>query len=65
MIFAPASMAILAATVCVGIGLVRAGLAATSPVLDRVLDTGLKQEPGRNGPGPKRQGPLKQGNFLM
>ena len=36
-IFAPASMAILAATVCTGIGLVRAGLAATSPVLTTVL----------------------------
>ena len=40
LLFAPASMMILAATVAVGVGLVRAGLAVTAPVLTSVLEDG-------------------------
>ncbi|MDN3904160.1 FtsX-like permease family protein [Arthrobacter sp. YD2] len=40
LLFAPASMVILAATVAVGVGLVRAGLAVTAPVLTSVLEDG-------------------------
>ena len=40
LLFAPASMVILAATVAAGVGLVRAGLAATAPVLTSVLEAG-------------------------
>ncbi len=40
LLFAPASMVILAVTVAAGVGLVRAGLAATAPVLTSVLEAG-------------------------
>ena len=40
LLFAPASMVILAATVAAGVGLVRAGLAATAPVLTSMLEAG-------------------------
>ncbi|MCC3296975.1 permease [Arthrobacter sp. zg-Y916] len=40
LLFAPVSMAFLAGSVAAGIGLVRAGLATTGPVLSAVLDGG-------------------------